>query len=125
MLSLEFLLHGGRTSRVLDVHPCLHYSKFSELRGEIAENTAMKTLLKQLHRETFVLDTKEPLPDTISIAGFETHKTDEQMLEVALEKGGSLNAVFAALSEQGVEVTSMRNKANRLEELFVSLLAKS
>ena len=93
--------------------------------GEIAENTAMKTLLKQLHRETFVLDTKEPLPDTISIVGFETHKTDEQMLEVALEKGGSLNAVFAALSEQGVEVTSMRNKANRLEELFVSLLAKS
>ena len=93
--------------------------------GEIAENTAMKTLLKQLHRETFVLDTKEPLPDTISIAGFETHKTDEQMLEVALEKGGSLNAVFAALSEQGVEVTSMRNKANRLEELFVSLLVKS
>lgn len=93
--------------------------------GEIAENTAMKTLLKQLHRETFVLDTKEPLPDTISIVGFETHKTDEQMLEVALEKGGSLNAVFSALSEQGVEVTSMRNKANRLEELFVSLLAKS
>lgn len=93
--------------------------------GEIAENTAMKTLLKQLHREIFVLDTKEPLPDTIAIAGFETHKTDEQMLEVALEKGGSLNAVFAALSEQGVEVTSMRNKANRLEELFVSLLAKS
>ena len=60
--------------------------------GEIAENTAMKTLLKQLHRETFVLDTKEPLPDTIAIAGFETHKTDEQMLEVALEKGGSLNS---------------------------------
>ncbi|WP_027873820.1 ABC transporter ATP-binding protein [Spongiibacter marinus] len=93
--------------------------------GEIAENTAMKTLLKQLHRETFVLDTKEALPDGIAIDGFETQKTDEQMLEVAVEKGSSLNAIFSALSEQGIEVTSMRNKANRLEELFVSLLAKS
>ena len=93
--------------------------------GEIAENTTMKTLLKQLHRETFVLDTKEPLPDDIDIEGFETQKTDDQMFEVAIEKGGSLNVVFTALSEQGIEVTSMRNKANRLEELFVSLLAKN
>ncbi|WP_372865409.1 ABC transporter ATP-binding protein [Spongiibacter sp.] len=92
--------------------------------GEIAENTAMKTLLKQLHRETFVLDSKEPLPETVVLEGFESQKTDEQMLEVAIEKGASLNTLFSALSAQGIEVTSMRNKANRLEELFVSLLAK-
>lgn len=93
--------------------------------GRIAENTAMKTLLKQLHREIFVLDSKEALPDDIAIEGYETEKTDEHMLEVAIEKGASLNGVFAALSQQGITITSMRNKANRLEELFVSLLAKA
>ena len=90
--------------------------------GEIAENTEMKSLLKQLQRETFVLDTLQSVPDDIQLAGFDTQKTDDHMLEVAVEKGASLNAVFAALSAQGIEVTSMRNKANRLEELFVSLL---
>ncbi len=92
--------------------------------GEIAENTAMKTLLKQLHRETFILDSKDPLPEDIALDGFDTQQTDEQMLEVAIDKGASLNSLFAALSARGIEVTSMRNKANRLEELFVALLDK-
>lgn len=85
----------------------------------------MKALLKQLHRETFILDVAQPLPSEVSLPGFEARRSDEQMLEVVLEKGRSLNEVFAALGEQGIVVTSMRNKANRLEELFVSLLANN
>lgn len=91
--------------------------------GNIVENTNMKSLLKQLQREVFILDVKEPVPAEISLAGFEVRRTDEQMLEVVLEKGRSLNEVFDALAAQNIVVTSMRNKANRLEELFVSLLA--
>ena len=83
----------------------------------------MKSLLKQLQREVFILDVKEPVPAEISLDGFEVRRTDEQMLEVVLEKGRSLNEVFDALAAQNIVVTSMRNKANRLEELFVSLLA--
>ncbi|GAB3380604.1 ABC transporter ATP-binding protein [Spongiibacter taiwanensis] len=93
--------------------------------GRIVENTNMKALLKQLHRETFILDVAQPLPAEVSLPGFEARRSDEQMLEVVLEKGRSLNEVFAALGEQGIVVTSMRNKANRLEELFVSLLANN
>ncbi|AKH69848.1 ABC-type multidrug transport system, ATPase component [Spongiibacter sp. IMCC21906] len=91
--------------------------------GNIVENTNMKSLLKQLQREVFILDVKEPVPAEISLDGFEVRRTDEQMLEVVLEKGRSLNEVFDALAAQNIVVTSMRNKANRLEELFVSLLA--
>jgi ABC-2 type transport system ATP-binding protein len=91
--------------------------------GNIVENTNMKSLLKQLQREVFILDVKEPVPAEISLDGFEVRRTDEQMLEVVLEKGRSLNEVFDALATQNIVVTSMRNKANRLEELFVSLLA--
>lgn len=92
--------------------------------GQIVENTNMKTLLKQLQREVFILDVKEPIPFEIALEGFEVRRTDEQMLEVVLEKGRSLNEVFDALAAQNIVVTSMRNKANRLEELFVSLLVK-
>ncbi|MGB1906954.1 MAG: ATP-binding cassette domain-containing protein, partial [Spongiibacter sp.] len=92
--------------------------------GEIAENTNMKALLKQLHREVFILDSTACLPEALSLPGYAVERVDDHMLEVALEKGGSLNEVFRLLSEQGIEISSMRNKANRLEELFVSLLAK-
>lgn len=94
-------------------------------QGEIIENTTMKALLKQLHREVFILDVKESLPETVSIPGFECLRRDEHSLEVALEKGSSLNEVFEQLNKQGLVVSSMRNKANRLEELFVSLLTKN
>ncbi|WP_373088505.1 ABC transporter ATP-binding protein [Zhongshania sp.] len=90
--------------------------------GVIVENTTMKALLKQLQKETFILDVRDGIKTDISIPGFETRMVDEHTLELVLNKGTSLNEVFVALDGSGIEVSSMRNKANRLEELFVALL---
>lgn len=90
--------------------------------GEIIENTSVKRLLKQLNRETFLLDVKEDLAALPPVEGYSLVQTDVHTLEVEIERGCSLNALFAQLDEQGIEVMSMRNKANRLEELFVALV---
>ncbi|WP_417438337.1 ABC transporter ATP-binding protein [Idiomarina sp.] len=89
--------------------------------GRIIENTSMKRLLAQLSRETFVLDL-EPGHNGAEIENFNHRWTDEQTLEVEVDKNAGLNAVFEQLSAQKVKVLSMRNKANRLEELFVSMV---
>ncbi|MDN5925008.1 MAG: ABC transporter ATP-binding protein [Xanthomonadales bacterium] len=90
--------------------------------GNIIENTSMKALLSQLDVEGFVLDTNE-LPTSLpSIAGCELKRIDARTLEADISRGHDLNTVFAALSEAGIRVRSMRNKSNRLEELFVRLV---
>jgi ABC-2 type transport system ATP-binding protein len=90
--------------------------------GEIVENTSIKDLLKMLNREVFILDTQKPLASCPNVQDYDLRLIDEGTLEVEVEKGQSLNALFAALSGLGIDVISMRNKANRLEELFVSLV---
>jgi len=90
-------------------------------KGQIVENTSMKSLLAKLNVETFVLDI-EPVDKTICIPDFVTRRIDDHTLEVDVEKSEGLNGVFAKLSEQDVTVMSMRNKSNRLEELFVRLV---
>ena len=90
--------------------------------GQIVENTSMKSLLKQLNREVFILDMAEPVTQLPDLPGYEISHTDETCIEVAVQKGDSLNEIFTALSEQKMRVLSMRNKVNRLEELFVSLV---
>ncbi|AOS97558.1 Daunorubicin/doxorubicin resistance ATP-binding protein DrrA [Microbulbifer aggregans] len=92
-------------------------------KGEIVENTSIKSLLKTLNKEVFILDVRDPLSDCPDLGDFEGRLRDEHSLEVTIEKGQSLNTLFSRLEEQGVAVVSMRNRANRLEELFVSLLA--
>lgn len=90
--------------------------------GNIVENTSVRSLLKTLNSETFVLDLREPLTgDAPSIEGFAVRVSDPLHLEVDVVKGRVLSDVFAVLSEVGIDVVSMRNKTNRLEELFVSL----
>ena len=89
--------------------------------GVIVENTTIKALLAKLDKETFVLDLKQPV-QPISIEGYKYTLTDDHTLEVEVAKSQGLNQVFSALTEQGNTVLSMRNKANRLEELFVGLL---
>jgi ABC-2 type transport system ATP-binding protein len=91
--------------------------------GNIIENTSMKSLLKQVQKEVFILDTRDTLSPDISLNGFDCRYVDDHTLELVLKKGSSVNEVFVALGDQRVVVTSMRNKANRLEELFVALLA--
>ena len=91
--------------------------------GRIIENTSMKTLLGKLNKETFVLDLQAGRSE-LTLPGFVTRKLDTQSFEVDVEKNQGLNAVFSALAQQDITVLSMRNKANRLEELFVSLIGE-
>ena len=91
-------------------------------RGEIIQNTSMKSLIQQLHTEVFILDSVEALPDKIGIEKFDCSIVDSHTLEVSVDKNQSINDLFAALSAVDITVSSMRNRANRLEELFVNLL---
>jgi ABC-2 type transport system ATP-binding protein len=93
--------------------------------GEIVKNTSIRELLTQLNTETFVLDTKEQLDHCPQVAGYPLKQVDDHSLEVAVEKSQSINELFAALTEQGIHVVSMRNKTNRLEELFFDLVEKN
>lgn len=92
--------------------------------GEIIENTSVKGLLKQLNREVFILDTRDAMPVCPQVEAYDLRLVDDTTLEVEIEKGRSLNALFEALSRLDVHVVSMRNKVNRLEELFVSLVGE-
>lgn len=90
-------------------------------KGEIIEHTSMKQLLAKLDKETFVLDLKTPV-SSFSLANYPYKLVDDHTLEVEVQKSQGLNGVFDVLSSTGNTVLSMRNKANRLEELFVTLL---
>ncbi len=90
--------------------------------GELIENTSVKQLMSKLHRETLVLDLKTPLNAKLQLPGFELVQKDDVTLEASFSKEISINQLFAALTQQGVEVLSLRNKTNRLEELFLNLV---
>lgn len=94
-------------------------------KGLLVKNTSVKSLLQGLNKEVFIFDTSSDLPEPFSIDGFSVEKIDNHSFEVEVAKGQSLNQVFALLSEQQVSIISMRNKANRLEEMFVSMIAQS
>ena len=89
--------------------------------GIIVENTDMKSLLAKLDVETFVFDLK-PNSKPAHLTGFCFRVVDDHTLEVDVKKCQTINQVFTELTQQGIEVLSMRNKSNRLEELFVSLV---
>lgn len=93
--------------------------------GEIIKNTDMKSLLATLAVETFVLDLRESITHCPEVEGMEISVRDEKTLEASLPKQKSLNTLFAELERQGIHVLSMRNKANRLEELFMGLVDKN
>jgi ABC-2 type transport system ATP-binding protein len=90
--------------------------------GRIVENTTMKQLLAQLDVETLVLDTAAPVGTLPAPDGIVLRRMDERTLEAELPRTRSVNELFAALSAHGIIVSSMRNKTNRLEELFVRLV---
>ena len=90
-------------------------------RGELVENTNIRDLLKQLSKEVFILDARQSVTQVPVIEGYPITQIDEHCLEVVVDKGQSLNELFSALSDLGIHVVSMRNKANRLEELFVNM----
>ncbi|MFW7433624.1 ABC transporter ATP-binding protein [Vagococcus carniphilus] len=88
--------------------------------GELIENTSMKTLLSKLQYETFIFDL-EPYEKKPEIVGYKTQWDDDLTLEVEVERNQGINKVFEQFSDQGVKVLSMRNKSNRLEELFLKI----
>ena len=93
--------------------------------GEIIANSSTKDLLASLHTVTFVCDLEQAVSEAPKIPGYECVLADAHTLEVEVDKGQTLNAVFQALTEHGVQVTSMRTKTNRLEELFVNMTSGS
>ncbi len=99
---------------------CRHIAIIDE--GRIIENDRMSTVLRKLHTETFVLNLRGPLRGTLSLPGYRVTAPDETTLEVEVNKEQNLNEIFVALTAAGGEVVSMRNKSNRLEELFMRLV---
>jgi ABC-2 type transport system ATP-binding protein len=92
--------------------------------GLIAERDRMSSLLRKLQTETFVFNLRESLSAVPVVPGYSIGLLDEHSLEVEVTKEQSLNEVFARLSDLGIHVLSMRNKVNRLEELFMKLVEK-
>jgi ABC-2 type transport system ATP-binding protein len=91
-------------------------------RGEIVENTTTRKLLSQLNKEVFIFDTQETLTEFPAIKGYPGQLLDKNCFEVLVEKNQSLNELFSGLSSRGINIISMRNKSNRLEELFISMV---
>lgn len=93
--------------------------------GQIVENTSMRDLLTKLTVETLVLDLKTPLQNTPQLANYPCTLLDELTLEVQVEHSQGVTALFSLLAAANIEVLSLRNKNNRLEELFVTLVEKN
>ena len=90
--------------------------------GRIVERDRMSSLLRRLHVETFVFNLRTPLAVAPALPGYVTTLIDDHTLEVEVSKEENLNDIFARLSALGIEVLSMRNKVNRLEEIFMRLV---
>ncbi|MEB3766176.1 ABC transporter ATP-binding protein [Acinetobacter sp. MD2] len=95
-------------------------------QGVIKENTSMKAFLSQLNEESFIFDLAAPIePLHIDLIGIQFNLIDPMTLEVKMDKSHSLNEIFQLFENLGIQVRSMRNKANRLEELFVRMVEKN
>jgi ABC-2 type transport system ATP-binding protein len=90
--------------------------------GHIVERDRMSNLLRGLHTETFVLNLRDPVAVAPQVDGFALTRIDDHTLEAEVSKDQSLNGLFAQLATQRLDVLSMRNKVNRLEEVFMRLV---
>jgi len=94
-------------------------------QGDIIKHSSMRDLLKTLTTEVFVLDLQSPLGQVPEIPGYRLQLVNDTHLEVSITQGQDINGVFEKLPDAGIQVTSMRNKTNRLEELFVNLVTSN
>lgn len=93
--------------------------------GDLVENTSMKNLLSRLDVQGFVLDVNDPLEQAPVVPNFSIQLVDSATLNVAIKKDQSINELFGYLTDQGIQVNSMRNESNRLEEMFIEMVKKS
>ncbi|MEN8175552.1 MAG: ABC transporter ATP-binding protein [Pseudomonadota bacterium] len=93
--------------------------------GGIVEHRPMHELLERMHQETFVLNLSRPVQQLPVIDGVAVTKLDERTLEVCVHRDLHLNRLFDLLSDQGIEVTSLRNKQNRLEQFFLDITSRN
>ncbi len=125
---MEYINKEENTTIILTTHYleeaeqlCKHIAILD--KGEIRINTDMKSLLASLDIESFVLDFNQPYHQKIQLNNVVKYtQIDELSLEITIKKGESLNDVFEQLSKQNIQIASMRNKSNRLEELFMNLV---
>ena len=94
-------------------------------QGDIIQNSPMRELLNTINTETIVLELQKPLAQAPQVQGYRLLLVNDTYIEVILNQGQDINSVFVALSAAGIQVTSMRNKTNRLEELFVNLVTSN
>ena len=90
--------------------------------GDIIINNNMKSMINKLHIQTIIFDLEKPIDIMPELSGYNYRMLDSQTLELELHKSNSLNNFFGKLSKQNIAINSMRNKTNRLEELFVRLI---
>ena len=91
-------------------------------KGELIENTSTRKLLNSLKKETFVLDLEAPLAELPQLKTHKLKRVDDQTVEADICRDDSINTLFTELNAHGIKVLSMRNKTNRLEELFMNLV---
>ena len=91
-------------------------------KGVILENTSMKALLQSLHHQTFLFNTMDAIDTLPPLEPFTASKLDANTFELRVDNEQSLNEVFTILNQQGIQIHSMRNKTNRLEELFMDII---
>jgi len=90
--------------------------------GRIIENNSMSTLLRRLQTESFLLSLRTAITEAPQLDGYRVTLVDDHTIEVEVTKDQGINDIFARLSAQGIDVLSLRNKVNRLEEMFMRLV---
>lgn len=111
-----------------------HYLEEAELlcknlaiidKGEIIEQSNMKSLINRLNVQTLILDLDESRSEAPILNGYKHRFIDDSSLEIEIHRGQSINELFELLTQQNIRISSMRNKTNRLEELFVNLVSEN
>ena len=93
-------------------------------QGEIVKNTSMKSLLQELHKQTLVVDLAQANPSQPRLGNLDARWMDDTCFEVDVEKGTAINDLFDVFNQEGLSVSGIRPKSNRLETLFVNAVRK-